>query len=89
VECIAKRSSRRQMREVRDRAWTMMALISTLLSDHSVIKSDRAYRHLVDQARKALFEVYRKAAAADAVARGDRGLHGENAASSARRRGEI
>lgn len=87
MKSTAKRKSRRQMREVQERAWTMMALISVLLSDHSFIKSERAYRHLVDRARKALFDVYRKASAAYAVARGERELE-SGAASLARRHGE-
>jgi hypothetical protein len=44
--------------QVMERAWSIMAFISSALSDHPVVKSNRLYRRLTDRSRKALFDLH-------------------------------
>lgn len=47
-----------KLQQVMERAWLIMALISSALSDHPAVKSSRLYRRLTDRSRKALFDLH-------------------------------
>lgn len=53
-----KRIDNALMCQARERAWLIMAFISSALSDHPVVKSRKSYRQLTDQSRKALFDLH-------------------------------
>lgn len=57
------------MNQVMERAWLIMALISSALADHPTVRANRTFRALTDRSRKALFDLHREAEAAcpDAV----------------------
>lgn len=57
------------LHQVMERAWLIMSLISCALSDHPLVRPNRANRHCVDRARKALFDLY-KAFEAEMIAAG-------------------
>lgn len=47
-----------ELQQIRERAWLIMALISSALSDHPAIRSNRLYRRLTDRSRRALFDLH-------------------------------
>lgn len=53
-----------KMNQVMERAWLIMALISSALADHPTVRANRTFRVLTDKSRKALFELHREAEAA-------------------------
>lgn len=53
----ARRSSQ-EISAAQARAWAFMAAISVSLSDDPIIGRNKKYRHLVDLARKALFDLH-------------------------------
>ena len=44
--------------DLAEKVWALMAVISICLSEHRLTKQTREYRRLVDQARKALFDLH-------------------------------
>jgi hypothetical protein len=48
------------IRQAMERAWLLMALASSALSDHPLVKSSKRLRECTDRARKALFDLYRE-----------------------------
>jgi hypothetical protein len=57
---VSRKTQYSLLYQVMERAWLIMAFMSSALSDHPLVRSNRANRHCVDRARKALFDLYKK-----------------------------